>query len=97
MYNYIYCRNCISLTSMGITYCLYTTNKTEWQSLKKILSKFCIHEMFNKHFTITSKIGQGSFSNVYEAYKLHNFKRVAVKAIYKKQLIDHPKFAVYII
>jgi len=41
------------------------------------------------------KVGEGSFSTVFESYKTTGFKRVAIKCIKKSLLKQNPCFAVF--
>ena len=79
---------------MGLSYTFYANNKYDWKQCKKALGKFCIHTNFKKYYKINTKIGEGSFSIVYDAYKLKNFKKVAIKSVNKNQLYDQKKFSV---
>ena len=79
---------------MGRNYKFYDTSKVNLNIWRKDIGKFCIYTNFDKDYKLSNKIGEGSFSQVYEAYKLRGFKRVAVKIVSKKQLMSRKAFAV---
>ena len=57
---------------------------------KDNLRKVCLSSDFHEQFIITSKLGKGSFTNVYQAYRRSTKKRFAVK-IFQKPNVPQKK------
>jgi len=51
------------------------------------MAKFCILKNFERHFRVSKKLGEGSFSVVYEGKSIFSNSEVALKVFDKKKLL----------
>lgn len=66
---------------------LYTYDERLFVDFYSHMAKFCILKNFNRHFRVSHKLGEGSFSVVYEGRSIYSNSEVALKVFDKKKLL----------
>ena len=87
-------RNFIKLEFSTQSYTLYANKESELEGWCKLLRRFAIYNDFDKRYKLSSIISKGTFSVVYEGYKIHNLNKVTVKVVPKFILLSNNAFAV---
>jgi serine/threonine protein kinase len=65
---------------------LYTYDEQIFVNFYTHLAKYCILKNFERHFKVSKKLGEGTFSVVYEGKSIFSNSEVALKVFDKKKL-----------